>query len=68
VNFVIRSSVQNIVSKLQDEVTDLKSNKNNVSMIKDNILSLNSIPIISRREDGYINLTSLCNAGKKEFK
>ena len=62
------NDIQNIVSKLQDEVTDLRSDKNNVSMIKDNILSLNSIPIISRREDGYINLTALCKAGKKEFK
>ena len=36
-------------------------------MKKDNILSLNIIPIISRKEDGYINLTALCKAGKKEF-
>ena len=26
-----------------------------------------TIPIISRKEDGYINLTSLCKAGNKEF-
>ena len=34
---------------------------------KDKILKLNGIPIISRKEDGYINLTSLCKAGNKEF-
>jgi len=62
------NDIQNIVSKLQDEVTDLKSDKNNLYMKKDNILSLNSIKIISRRDDGYINLNALCKAGKKEFK
>jgi len=49
--------------KLKDKVIDLKLD----NVKKDNILSLNSIPIISRKEDGYINLTALCKAGKKEF-
>ena len=34
----------------------------------DKKLTLNGINIIQRKEDGYINLTALCKAGKKELK
>jgi len=34
----------------------------------DKKLTLNGINIIQRNEDGYINLTALCKAGKKELK
>ena len=50
--------------KLQNSLTDVEKK----FIRKDSILSLNSIPIISRKEDGYINLTALCKAGKKDFK
>ena len=49
--------------KFQNSLTDVEKK----FIRKDSILSLNSIPVISRKEDGYINLTALCKAGKKEF-
>jgi len=62
----IIESNENIANSLQVKISELeKESKPNIK--KDNILSLNRIPIISRKEDGYINLTALCKAGKKEF-
>ena len=56
------------ITELQDKIFDImKNNSNSIEQPKDMILTLNSTPIISRKEDGYINLTSICKAGKKEF-
>jgi hypothetical protein len=49
---------------------DLLSN-NELQVLKpqlDNVLSVNNVQIISRKEDGYINLNQLCKAGKKDFR
>lgn len=35
------------------------------TLFEDKILKLNNIDIIARKEDGYINLTAMCKAGKK---
>jgi hypothetical protein len=66
---------------LEHENTILKNviatSDNNLNSIQDlftqpvkrsKILKLNGIPIISRKKDGYIDLTSLCKAGSKEYK
>ena len=50
-----------------------KEEVENNKLIKENkcnnkIIKLNNIEIISRKEDGYINLSALCKAGNKEFK
>ncbi len=44
----------------------LNNNKTN-SLITYKPLILNNITIIARQTDGFINLTQLCKAGKKEF-
>ena len=43
------------------------SNNDNQIFKSDKVLSLNNINIISRLSDGYINLTQLCQAGKKNY-
>ena len=60
---IIKSN-ENIANSLQVKISELEKE----SKPKDNILSLNRILIILRKEDGYINLTALCKAGNKEFK
>jgi uncharacterized Zn-finger protein len=54
------ATYDNNLNSIQDLFTQpVKINK---------ILKLNGIPIISRKKDGYIDLTSLCKAGSKEYK
>ncbi len=45
----------------------IENNKLKIVSNSDKFLVLNDIPIIARKEDGYINLTQLCKAGNKEY-
>ena len=51
-----------------DENNKLLNNKHQIFKFNnDNTLELQGLNIISRKEDGYINLNQLCKAGGKEF-
>ena len=34
---------------------------------QDNLLKINGVDVVVRKEDGYFNLTKMCQAGGKEF-
>ena len=47
----------------------IQSSNNTIQLFKsDNTLELQGINIIARKEDGYINLSQLCQAGNKSYK
>ncbi len=56
----------------ENEEVENKEEKKKISkekrIIQPEILKLNGIEIITRKEDGYINATSICKAGGKELK
>lgn len=67
-NKAIQDAVEKERDKLQKDFDKINSTNKIIVRNFDNSLVLNNITIISRSEDGYINVTQLCKAGGKEFK
>lgn len=57
----------NFEEQILDFIEERESESPNIPEFKKPLL-LNNIEISSRQKDGYINLTSLCKAGNKDFK
>jgi hypothetical protein len=61
---------EDVITMINDELKRLKEEKAKLLEIvpKKQEIELNGIMVLSRLEDGYINATQLCKAGKKFFK
>ena len=61
---------QEVITMINAELTKRKEDKAKLLQIvvKKPEIELNGIMVLSRLEDGYINATQLCKAGKKFFK
>ena len=61
---------EDVITMINDELKRLKEEKAKLLEIvpKKAEIELNGIMVLSRLEDGYINATQLCKAGKKFFK
>ena len=60
---------EDVITMINDELERLKEEKVKLLEIvpKKAEIELNGIMVLSRQEDGYINATQLCKAGKKLF-
>ena len=60
---------EDVITMINDELKRLKEEKAKLLEIvpKKAEIELNGIMVLSRVEDGYINATQLCKAGKKKF-
>ena len=60
---------EDVITMINDELERLKEEKVKLLEIvpKKAEIELNGIMVLSRLEDGYINATQLCKAGKKRF-
>lgn len=66
-NKAIQDAVEKERDKFQKEFDKINSTNKTIVRSFNNSLVLNNITIISRSEDGYINATELCKAGKKRL-